>query len=70
MSASVLVWENKMAVDLKPNLDDVSGHVIFTERKILDLMWEKYLNYTNKTYLYFQLTKLFTLAQWQEKKVI
>lgn len=54
VSAAVLVWENKMAVDqkfLKPNLDDVSGHV------------------TNKTYFYFQLTKLFTLAQWQDKKV-
>lgn len=46
VSAAVLVWENKMAVDqkfLKPNLDDVSGHVIFTECKILDLMWDKYL---------------------------
>ncbi len=40
------MWENKMAVDqkiLKPNLDDVRGHMVFTERKILDLMWNKYL---------------------------
>lgn len=53
--------QNKMAVNqkiLKRTLDDVSGHVVCTERKHSNLVWIKNLNYTNKTSFYFQSSKL------------